>query len=45
MVSSKSRLWAAWIARSVGIRWYVGEDVKETIGLSGISGLWIFGRA
>ena len=26
---------------------YVGEDIKETIGLSGIgiSGLWIFGRA
>ena len=23
---------------------YIGEDVKETIGLSGISGLWIFGR-
>ena len=96
MVSSKSRLWAAWMARSVGIlvkrdttsketrtsffsivcllmNWansrelrtwcsvlptngdkiltrcldneYVGEDVKETIGLSGMSGLWIFGRA
>ena len=24
---------------------YVGEDMKDTMGLSGISGLWILGRA